>query len=166
MHIDDIKTNDLTQDEILANRRRWIEYMRKPHRRKYRGALVNERRRDERCCLGHACAAFGLRTTEVASGEIGYVDQDTQLPKQMMKALGLHTMFGSSLSSRFDDRILKHMKMTGNEKYDKVSGWRPSALTHLNDETSTSPKAIADYLEEVILGGEATPFVSITNYPK
>lgn len=132
----------MTRAEVLANRRRWIDFLKK-RSKKTIGSL--DHGGGHRCCLGHGCYALGIKRTEY-QGEFSYGNAHSVdlAPQELIDAVGLWSMHGSVAGDRSS---------------------RPS-LTQLNDDDDWSPKRIAQYLEENIQGGESTPWRALEEYPE
>lgn len=131
------------RDEILANRLKWINYLKEPERQKTEGCLEDSKNPEARCCLGHACAVFNRHKTIDDGGSVRYDDNTSVLNHDFAEyVLGLWDNVGRLASGL--------IVIEGYESH--------SSLANLNDKTSITPQEIGTYLESVIEGGENTPF--------
>ena len=130
----------MTRSEILANRKTWIAYLKRPDIIKWEGSLSHpgngwaDDKYNNRCCLGHGCHALDIEFDAYA----GYNSELT------VKA-GLWTPRGSTKS------------------HAAIKKGVPS-LQYLNDKTDATPQDIGEYLESVIEGGEDTPFKPLSMF--
>jgi len=133
---------EYTDEQVLANRRTWIEFLKDPRRRKYKSFLDNGR--GARCCLGHACFVLRIPRVIGAEGAIEYgAAGDVELaPRELVEAVGLWSESGDTQL-----RFTVELGDTG-----------ATNLTIMNDETDMTPQQIGAYLETVIMGGPNTPF--------
>ena len=129
----------MNRDQILENRRKWIDYLKEPTTKKGRDRLRDPQDNDARCCLGHACHVLGVKKTEH-----GYEDEWAYAPKSVIEALGLWDHAGSS-----------------SDKYLSYLPEGKTCLANWNDGTNVTPQEIGAYLETVIEGGPNTPFKEI-----
>lgn len=120
--------------EILENRRKWIEFLKRPETKKYTSRLASITIPGARCCLGHGCEALGLQ----------YRPSGLLATEEFIEAVGLWSKDGTA-------------KDNGNVF--AIKGYR--SLASLNDHTVYTPQQIGEYLESVIMGGEDTPFKPI-----
>lgn len=143
----------ITRSEILANRQKWIDYLKRPETKKETHRLENPMDTDARCCLGHACYILGAERVE-RHDRIEYFGNENYTPHQIVEELGLYDRTGRIIgSSAFDN-------YTNFEEFSFYS------LSVLNDMTDITPQKIGEYLESVIEGGEKTPLISLSEYPE
>lgn len=165
---------EYTRSEILAAREAWIEYLMKPHRRKFRGSLANPKRGDERCCIGHATHLFfGLKKYGPSDlYKYHYKDNTSTAHEDLIEKLGLHSSAGSILHAVNIGKSLRDIekfigKFNEENKHRKLGKYdQLDSLARVNDWTMTSPQKIGEYLLHVIEGGDDTPFVSLSEYPE
>ena len=139
---------DISDETILANRKKVIEYLKNPKLKKAKGVLKNSG--GGRCCLGHMCDALGMIPEK--KGMWWYYEKDKfSLPESMQRALGMYTPAGEF---RTENVIQFYYK---DEKYGSHS-----CLANLNDESTIKPAEIASILETMITGGDGTPWRKIT----
>lgn len=131
-----------TRSEILANRRKWIDFLKQPKRKKATGMLAWPG--GARCCLGHACYVLDPKR------DTGWVSDDGLPPAKIMNMLGLKTADGGANGG--------YLNVPGFDEWVSLAG--------LNDESKITPQQIGAYLETVIEGGPDTPFKPLTDYPK
>jgi len=150
----------LTRAQVLENRKKVVEYLQKPSRRKAVGSL--DRGDGKRCCLGHMCAVLGVK--RVVEGSVIYYGEDLEheyAPDEVIEALGLWDNLGGKLDepyTRLDTTILQ-------PKYDEEE--QPiTCLAEANDQLHISPQRIGRYLESVIEGGSTTPWMPLSEYPE
>lgn len=149
-----------TRSEILENRKKWIEFLKRPETKKFVGYLENVNNPEERCCLGHACHLF-LNDTRHISDKLfvlyGSANESEVAPFELMHKLGLYSNIGN-VRSKYD----MHFKYDG---YD----YNFCSLASFNDnnyEIPSTPQIIGEYLESVIEGGDNTPFYSLCDFPE
>ena len=132
----------MTFDDVMVNRRKWVEFLKQPHLRKEKWSLAspNHEENFRRCCIGHACVAFGFE-----------FDFEETLNQDVTKAVGLRDDEGAGY------RISRNHFSTSHEL--EFDGNKHPGLTHINDSTGASPQEIGEYLESVINGGHKTPFM-------
>lgn len=132
----------MTRAEVLANRRKWIDFL-KARSKKTIGSL--DVGGGERCCLGHGCYALKVRRV-LKNGEYSYGEAERQdvAPIEFMQVVGLWNQHGSVA--------------------DQGARFSQPSLVQLNDDDNWSPKEIAKYLEENINGGLKTPFMPLENF--
>jgi len=136
----------LTRQEILDNRRKWIEFLKQPERKKATGFLDTGDGR--RCCLGHGCYVLGVKRRKFPGG---YAYQ--------YRALDGGWRTGSSAVLR----DLVGLK-TSDGDFISINGVA-TCLSGLNDGTDATPQEIGAYLESVIEGGKYSPFRPLTDFP-
>lgn len=139
-----------SDDEVYRLRKKAIDYLKGPTRRKARGVLDNGH--GARCCLGHICQALKKELgVKVHMGPFGvlYDELRTALPDKVRRALGFLFRDGT-----FVDEVGATMFVDFSEK-------RFSSLAGLNDLSMTSPQEIGAWLEKNILGGPGTPWKKI-----
>lgn len=144
----------MKRSEILENRKKVVEYLKQPERKKGIGQLVSNYDQEYRCCLGHMCESL-IPETKGQNPDI--FDVNTLLtcyqgelhvaPPLLIEKLGLHDKLGSVIA--IGTRNL-------HASY-------PS-LTQVNDGTHLLPQDIGAYLETVIEGGDDTPWKSLSEY--
>lgn len=123
-----------TDEQILENRRTWIEYLKRPETKKAKGVLESFDDPDARCCLGHGCFVLGIERTVDEDGVVLYDDEYSFAPESFMEMVGL----------RYE-----------NGDFDETS------LAFINDHTDKTPQEIGIMLESMIMGGPGTPFEKI-----
>lgn len=152
----------MKRSEILENRKKVVAYLQKPHLKKAKGSLRDNK--GGRCCLGHMCDALEIKYVKEGGEYLYGADREEEnAPEELMLALGLHTSLGG-----FDASLGWHDGNKGRTivrsrefTVDKV----PSVnLAELNDRRKISTKRIGEYLECVINGGKMTPFKHLTCY--
>ena len=129
----------MNRDQILENRRKWIDYLKQPTTKKGVDRLSNSRNTEERCCLGHACHVIGIpydRENNTFDSCWSYP------PESLVEALGLWDRAGSC--SSWQTYFLP------GGKFRSLATW--------NDDSDVTPQEIGAYLETVIEGGPETPF--------
>jgi hypothetical protein len=131
-----------SNDEIMANRRKVIDYLKNPKLIKAKGVLRNAV--GGRCCLGHMCDALGVEAEKVRN-QWWYNGEAFRLPVSVRLALGMTDSSGSAAM--------------GDCFSWKDEKW--SSLATLNDETTIKPFEIAAMLETMIDGGPGTPFLKL-----
>ena len=135
----------MKRQEILENRKKWVEFLKSPEIKKTTGMLENIDQ--SRCCLGHGCYALGIER-EVTNGVIFYEEEDIFAPEVFIEKVGLRGVEGK----------LKNPYNT--EKRDDIN-----SLVELNDETSYSPQQIGEFIEQNITGEEEnSPFKPLKDY--
>lgn len=173
-----MENKNITFEEILSNRRKWVDFLKSPERTKLVGYLDDGH--ENRCCLGHACAALDFEPDDVKifHGSVGYIayDRNTEiLPSKLVIDLGLRANCGE-LSDVCSDYLIwnkvnKVVEGTANIK-DMGMQVMPKdihysrSLAELNDETDATPQQIGAYLETVINGGKDTPFYDAQEWLK
>lgn len=125
-------------NEVLENRKKWLEYLRAPGRRKARGYL--DIGNGKRCCLGHACKALGMKSEDkqiydsLTKGEsfhsYFYDSEETVAPQKVIDSLGLRDSFGS-----LSETVM-------------LNDYSIANLVTLNDDTNLRPREIADFIEK------------------
>lgn len=152
--------------EVLENRRKWIEYLRAPGRKKFDGGwLADPEDGESRCCLGHACVVLGIPGEYVETiGLWRFNSGAATAPYEVNKLLGLHSSNGGLKFGGFGslDRFAVENGFTYTKPQYKG---QLNSLASLNDATDITPAAIGDYLESVIEGGDETPFRALSEYP-
>lgn len=134
---------ELTRTEILANRQKWIDFLKIKGRRKALGLL--DAGGGRRCCLGHGCFVLGIKRAKVFDLFV-YEDCDTIPPDSLKELVGLWDNVGGNINGDF------------------YSYSSQPTLAGLNDVDRWKPVEIANYLETVIEGGPSTPFIPLKNY--
>ncbi len=138
---------DISDETILANRRKVIEYLKNPKLKKAIGVLKNSV--GGRCCLGHMCDALGVIPTKAENGDWRYEGQKFALPQPIREAVGMYTTDGAFRAAEFQ------------VYYKSVDGGSHSSLALLNDESGIMPNDIASILEKMVTGGDGTPWRAI-----
>lgn len=131
-------------NEVLENRKKWLEFLRVPGRRKVKGFL--DIGNGQRCCLGHACKALGMKwegekhydvTTHPYEGNIPrsfltffYDNEETEAPQKVIDSLGLRDSYG------------------GLSETVMLNEYPIADLVTLNDDTNLRPREIADFIEK------------------
>lgn len=141
---------EYTKEEILAHRRKWIDYLKEPTTQKHVGSLESPTNSDSRCCLGHACHVLipDGRDSSSRNGLVYYDNQTSYAPLGVQIMLGLWSPAGSLF---MNDTINFH-------------GHQLVSLAGMNDTTNLTSQQIGEYLETVIEGGPATPFRPLSDY--
>lgn len=130
-----------TDEQILEYRRTWIEYLKRPETKKGVRKLESFDDPEARCCLGHGCFALGIERTVTKYGIVYYDGRSSYAPQSFMDMVGLYDENGF-----FSNGFFSNGKRT---------------LTSINDGTDKTPQEIGIMLEEMIMGGDGTPFVKI-----
>ena len=151
----------MTRAEILANRRKWIARLKRRTTMKYQGALESTDNPTHRCCLGHGCNVLKIkRAVDTRTGVICY-------------GTGAGAVFGGE-SAVAPIEFVDAVGLTGNvgifdteDRYEYImcDGVEIDSLAELNDITDWTPQQIGELLENMIEGGEGTPFVPLDHYP-
>lgn len=123
-----------TDEQILENRKTWIEFLKRPETKKYKEQLESRDGSEARCCLGHGCFALGIKRTVDEIGVVRYDGEREYAPESFMDMVGLNTRYG---------------------------GFGGTSLATINDRTDKTPQEIGAMLESMIMGGEGTPFKEI-----
>ena len=131
----------LTDSEILANRRKVIDYLKQPGLRKAKGELRNSV--GGRCCLGHMCDAFGLEGVKSPAGIWTYKDERYGLPAELIEALGMHDEAGRFRDAKSEYGYIAYFGYENNQ-FD--------SLANLNDDSTITPGKIGEFLETMIDG--------------
>jgi hypothetical protein len=142
----------LLRHEILANRRKVINFLKQPKRIKATGAL--DRGNGKRCCLGHMCYVLRIprnSNSNVNNWGYGKNKNFSYAPHETITKLGLFNQSGGVLSQAVIQIKDYH--------------WQCS-LADINDSTKATSQEIGEYLESVIEGGINTPWKSLTDYPE
>jgi len=151
----------LTREQILENRRKVIEFLKQPERKKAIGHLEDRESNEKRCCLGHMCHALDLPRTVRDGGRVAYDGDCFVAPHAAMVRLGLNSDMGAIAGE------VGHFGFGFEEGkifvVEKERGLA-STLAGLNDGTKATPQNIAEYLESVIEGGEKTPWRALSSY--
>lgn len=142
---------ELTWEQVLENRRKAIEFLQQPQRKKAKGVL--DKGGGQRCCLGHMSVALKIRRVGVRGedgAKFGFGDalEERSAPEELVHLLGLWTDYGGGVDESEDPVPLKHTQ----------HGEEITSLVVMNDETVMTPQRIGVYLERVIEGGVGTPF--------
>jgi hypothetical protein len=137
--------------DILAARRKWIDFLKLPTTKKAQGELVDSADLDARCCLGHACHVLGA-----TADHDRYLNEDGERhyhypPREIVDQLGLWNNAGGG--ETFDGGQHKPSLSNGQVS---LAYWNDRA-----DEPVTQAE-IGEWLETVIMGGPETPFKEIT----
>ena len=140
----------ITRNEILQNRRKWIDRLIRPESKKATGALRSIYDDDAMCCLGHGCEAMGLKWDFYGSEWFCH-NSAWSSPCEFKHAVGLLTNHGG-------------VRTGGPISIDNVGS--ESSLARINDRTKAKPQEIGKYLESVIDGGAGTPFRPLSDYPE
>lgn len=152
---------DYTNEEIMANRRTWIDFLKEPERQKGFGRLEHVSNSEQRCCLGHACFILGaersLRHEDDMTGNVvTYNSQSLYPDEKIWKALGLKDHSGRIFGPVAN---LKEASVTFTSS--KGLTYNFDRLADLNDDTRITPQEIGEFLESVIEGGEGSPFIKL-----
>lgn len=131
-------SNKLTFEEVKANRQIWLAFLRKKGRKK--ATQILDAGDGKRCCLGHACFALNIERRAYATFIVyGASDEPSLAPFEVRRKLGIRSSAGD----------LEKMVDITNDKRRKNGDLREvRSLAKLNDETSFTPKMIADFIEE------------------
>jgi len=131
---------DITREEVLANRKRWVEFLQKPGRKKAEGLL--DMGDGGRCCLGHGCYALGIKRmpSPLSDGVFYYEGQADAAPASFRKMVGLIGGYGELADGGM-------------------------ALAEMNDKTDMTPQQIGAWIEARITGDAPdSPFLPLSNY--
>ena len=144
---------NLTDQEILENRRKAITFLKDPARKKATGYL--DKGDERRCCLGHMCVALGIVSQASAPYQkcaftYGTSNDTGVAPKELVRELG---MFNPSGFAKVPESTV--ILLRGRRKK------RLYSLTDMNDHSMMTPQEIGEYLESVIIGGDETPWKKI-----
>lgn len=141
-----------TKSEILANRRAWINFLKRPDTIKGKQLLESTSNNEARCCLGHACHVLIPETRNTNGGRVVYgnITDWAYAPPLLVDKLGLYKANGEIPN--------------GSQALANVTGATWNSLADYNDNTSITPQQIGEYLETVIEGGFNTPFEHISRY--
>jgi len=134
----------LTREEILANRRKWINFLKGPKRKKAIECLDIGNGR--RCCLGHGAYILGIKRRKCPRG---YEYQEPDGPWE----IAISDVFRDLVGLKTSDGDFR------DENGEMIS------LSELNDRTDATPQQIGHFLESVIEGGKYSPFRPLTGYP-
>ncbi len=133
--------NVYTWDEVLANRKTWIEFLKNPILDKACGVL-DLGRNNKRCCLGHACYVLGATvngTTEFGSDTcLKYDNTYTDAPIDVQMKLGLKNSTGEFINRDNRDQAF----------YITVDVGDVFSLAYLNDTTNLTPQEIGAFIEK------------------
>jgi hypothetical protein len=128
----------LNFEEVKANRRKWIDFLREDGRKKAVDAL--DVGNEERCCLGHACFVLGVEQHVSVSQEnsngifYGKGWNCGAAPAELIELVGLRSSGGSFAPFTFAVEMnLQSLMIT--------------SLAELNDKTNYTPKEIGDFIE-------------------
>jgi len=159
---------DISDEEVYANRLKWIEHLKHPKTKKYRNFLESYLHPKLRCCLGHACHVLipNKRVYQTETNSVVYSGHYTTLPDELVHRLGLFDDSGSTNGNSISYTIFPD-EYDGPIYEDEADDEEPinyssSSLVTLNDNTSITPQEIGAYLESVIMGGDNTPFKKIS----
>lgn len=143
----------ITRKQVLSNRKRVIEFLKKPARKKAKYTL--DAGQGERCCIGHMCYALSdqvKRTKPKVRGLHSWLygkgRELSVAPIELQQSLGLYSNVGNRLDG-------KHIV---------IGPYSRPSLTTMNDITWATPQEIGAYLEKVIQGGPDTPWKPLTEY--
>ena len=143
----------MKRSEILENRKKVVEFLKQPERKKGTGQLVSNYDHEARCCLGHMCEVLIPETKERKFNEdilrTYYQDEIYTAPPLLVEKLGLRNNIGSS-SYSLNNYLIPELPC--------------SSLTSLNDGTDLTTQEIGAYLESVIEGGDNTPWKHLSEY--
>lgn len=156
--------NPKTFEDVLKNRRIWIDFLKAPEQTKAFRRLEDVNG-DGRCCLGHACHILGERrmvskdNAGVMFIAYGIPYNRTLATERVMRMLGLR-----NLSGRWPHTMHVHREdgeLLVNEVHCDDSAMPYNSLANLNDckKLDATPQEIGAYLEYVIEGGANSPFI-------
>ena len=126
----------------------WLRALRDPDAQKHCGSLEDYDNPKARCCLGHACAALGLKRADDQWIQDNYgektvlygVDRgdydETCLPKSLSKRLNISPGGG----------FIKKIEIEGQNENGAPILF--DSLVHVNDDTDLTLAQIADLIEE------------------
>lgn len=148
-----MNTRNYTFDEVMANRRAWIDFLKEPGRESATGFLdIGD---GQRCCIGHACFALGMvGVSDDDNNHISYDGQSTTAPHRLKVMLGLASSVGELLSNGTDHE----RALITDTKCSSLAGWNDGHSYNNMEHARGTPLEIAAYLESVIVGGPGTPF--------
>lgn len=174
----EVMNEPLTWEQVLENRRIWIDYLAEPDRKKATSVL--DLGNEERCCLGHACFLFEPESGKDEIDRVWYgKDRDVSYATNRVKnLLGLKSnagRFNYSLGgsghmrvTRIDGELVYVMSddtVAMNQVFggvaEHVGAMVIQSLAELNDADSlnVTPQEIAKVLES-IGDSEVSPFLS------
>ena len=135
----------MNRNKILENRKKVIAFLKDSSRQKHKGSLENIDNTEERCCLGHMCAALNIQR-EAYNHCIHYDTEGAIAPESLVNMVGLNGQSGT----------IRNLYRYKNQRY--------LGLTDLNDHSDITPQEIGAYLESVIEGGPNSPWRSLNEY--
>ena len=129
-------TKQLHNDpEIHRFRKKWLDFLRQPGRKKAKEVLEQYSDNEARCCLGHACHYFGVdRVVKHEVHSVLYCNNGSCLPDSLQWDLDMTE--GGDFWEAID---------VGDEIIADCIG--------LNDETDLSMSEIADIIEQQMIAG-------------
>ena len=142
----------MTKKQIENCRKKWLAQLRHPDAMKARTELENYEDPRQRCCLGHACHALGVKR-KVRQAEVNlegvvsvsvvfYGESTTYLPWEARKKLNL----------TYNGAFRKPIQLSGLiTKYwadDELDYKDFKNLAEINDVTPLGPSEMADIIEE------------------
>jgi len=157
-----------SDSQIYSYRKTVISYLKNKNLKKGKHKLIRTRvdpntntvkATNQRCCLGHMCIALGLKHVS-GTFENGV---DAILPSSAMDMLGMHTLNGGAKNGSLDKSLMpdRMLKKIINVDIQKHYAGNTASLATYNDFSTIQPWEIAEYLENVILGGDGTPWREI-----
>jgi|SRR5690606_38158119 len=145
----------MKRSEILENRKKAVEFLKQPERKKCGGRLVSTYDQESRCCLGHMCESLIPETKELKTSDSDenilyayYQGEMYAAPPLLVEKLGLHGIVGGSYLS----------------KNYLIAEFPCNSLAQLNDNSPLTTQEIGAYLESVIEGGDDTPWKNLSEY--
>jgi len=157
----------ITREQVLENRKIWINFLKKKDRKKAYGAL--DEGGGKRCCLGHACYVLGIeRRNDGPDHPIYYGAklEDAFAPDELIEAVGLWDNDGSVRSGpSFHIKGKQFQSLAAANDAETVYDYDEEDNVVMSDFNAT-PQQIGAYLESVIQGGDNTPFIPLSKYKK
>ena len=142
----------MTKKQIEKYRKKWLAQLRHPDAMKARTELENYEDPRQRCCLGHACHALGIKRKErmteftldgpTNTNVVFYDESTTYLPAKARKKLNLTYNGEFRKPIKVSSSLAKYWEETELFKAEF------SNLAALNDLTPLGPNEIADVIEE------------------
>lgn len=136
----------IKREEVQENRKKWLEFLREPGRKKAQGALEYHYDPDARCCLGHAGHLFVPDTRKLDGDYVFYDGRGNTAGRRIQRALFI-THAGEFRESVVVDRsrgIESDEEVTLNDDGNVLIG----SCATLNDATDLTMAEIADIIEE------------------
>ena len=138
-----------TYEEVVANRRKWIDYLKSPEPVKTIGCLdVGGNRR---CCLGHGCHILGLPSTEAISTKGETVSRNGGIVRSYRGSEYEGTSHTHVPPRKFIEMV-GIRSATGTFRGVDLNKAEPSnevvSLASLNDKTELTSQEIGQFIED------------------